>query len=292
MKKELKPPIEDLELVSRARELALKKHATQKDKNGEPYFNHLAAVAAGVRVLGGTLEEIAAAYLHDVVEDVKDVTYASLYREGFPASVVHIVWCVTKRNMELQDKYLARIVAGGQGAMRVKVADLLHNLRPDRLAELPEFTRERLLKKYQPSLARLLLELGYLQSQQDQDLATKPLGSSDYWTSGSSSSYAYCGTHTSGAFLASQLIVGDWVAGVKSPIAERINKESSDNWFRLENGEEWHCSYPDTKTVRAWPMSAWMNRQKTDKDWSPAQEKQYDVKTKVTQITSGGGKKK
>lgn len=46
------------------------KHWDQKRKyTGEPYFNHCAEVAELVRSIGGTEEMIAAAYLHDTVED-------------------------------------------------------------------------------------------------------------------------------------------------------------------------------------------------------------------------------
>lgn len=49
--------------------LARAAHAAQTDKAGRPYTEHLAAVAEGVRARGGTDEQIAAAWLHDAVED-------------------------------------------------------------------------------------------------------------------------------------------------------------------------------------------------------------------------------
>lgn len=44
-------------------------HAGQTDKAGRPYAEHLQAVAEGVRRRGGDDEQIAAAWLHDAVED-------------------------------------------------------------------------------------------------------------------------------------------------------------------------------------------------------------------------------
>lgn len=44
-------------------------HAAQTDKAGRPYAEHLQAVAEGVRARGGDDEQIAAAWLHDAVED-------------------------------------------------------------------------------------------------------------------------------------------------------------------------------------------------------------------------------
>lgn len=50
-------------------DIARTAHATQTDKAGRPYTEHLAAVAEGVRTRGGDEEQIAAAWLHDAVED-------------------------------------------------------------------------------------------------------------------------------------------------------------------------------------------------------------------------------
>ncbi len=44
-------------------------HAGQTDKAGRPYAEHLRAVAEGVRERGGDEDQIAAAWLHDAVED-------------------------------------------------------------------------------------------------------------------------------------------------------------------------------------------------------------------------------
>lgn len=49
--------------------LARRVHEGQTDKAGRPYAEHLAAVAEGVRARGGSAEQIAAAWLHDAVED-------------------------------------------------------------------------------------------------------------------------------------------------------------------------------------------------------------------------------
>ena len=49
--------------------IAREAHAGQTDKAGRPYAEHIAAVAEGVRARGGSEEQIAAAWLHDAVED-------------------------------------------------------------------------------------------------------------------------------------------------------------------------------------------------------------------------------
>ena len=59
------------EIVLDALAFAADRHKDQKRKyTGEPYFNHLAEVAALVSVYNNDAEVIAAAYLHDSVEDV------------------------------------------------------------------------------------------------------------------------------------------------------------------------------------------------------------------------------
>lgn len=55
--------------LSQVEALARLAHAAQVDKAGRPYAEHLAAVAGGVAERGGSPEQIAAAWLHDSVED-------------------------------------------------------------------------------------------------------------------------------------------------------------------------------------------------------------------------------
>lgn len=59
------PPLSLAEVEATARAA----HAGQTDKAGRPYAEHLRAVAEGVRRRGGDAEQIAAAWLHDAVED-------------------------------------------------------------------------------------------------------------------------------------------------------------------------------------------------------------------------------
>ena len=58
------------ELIARAEKFAYSAHASQKRKyTGDPYIVHPKAVAALVESVNGTDEQIAAAWLHDTVED-------------------------------------------------------------------------------------------------------------------------------------------------------------------------------------------------------------------------------
>lgn len=126
--------------------LARRAHDGQTDKAGRPYAEHLAAVAEGVRVRGGGAEQIAAAWLHDAIED------GVLSRQWLAGAALtevtkDIVLAVTKRPGEAVEEYTARILAT-PGALLVKEADLAHNADPVRLAVLDGPTRERLTAKY------------------------------------------------------------------------------------------------------------------------------------------------
>ncbi|MFE9703702.1 HD domain-containing protein [Streptomyces sp. NPDC005930] len=121
-------------------------HAGQTDKAGRPYAEHLRAVAEGVRARGGDDEQIAAAWLHDAVED-EALTERWLDEAPLSRRTKDIVRALTKRAGEPPEAYAARILAT-PGAALVKEADLAHNADPARLAVLDEATRTRLAEKY------------------------------------------------------------------------------------------------------------------------------------------------
>ncbi|MGV9255713.1 HD domain-containing protein [Streptomyces sp. NPDC003697] len=121
-------------------------HAGRTDKAGRPYAEHLEAVAEGVRTRGGDADQIAAAWLHDAVED--DALPETWLREAaLSRRTKAIVRAVTRRAGEAPEAYARRILAT-PGALLVKEADLAHNADPARLAVLDEATRTRLTGKY------------------------------------------------------------------------------------------------------------------------------------------------
>ncbi|QOV38326.1 HD domain-containing protein [Streptomyces ferrugineus] len=132
-------------------------HAGQTDKAGRPYTDHLGAVAEGVRARGGTAEQIAAAWLHDAVEDGA-LSGQWLEEAALSRRTKDIVLAVTKRPGEPPEAYAARILAT-PGALLVKEADLAHNADPERLAALDGTTRKRLTEKYARMHALLGLRL-------------------------------------------------------------------------------------------------------------------------------------
>ncbi|MFG2866954.1 HD domain-containing protein [Streptomyces sp. NPDC048338] len=138
--------------------LARDAHQGQTDKAGRPYAEHLQAVAEGVRLRGGSDEQIAAAWLHDSVED--DALSADrLAALALPRTVKDMVLAVSKRPGEETEDYTRRIL-DTPGALLVKEADLAHNADPARLAVLDEPTRIRLTAKYARVRALLGLTAG------------------------------------------------------------------------------------------------------------------------------------
>jgi len=132
--------------------------AGQTDKAGRPYSEHLRAVAEGVRARGGDEEQIAAAWLHDAVEDDR-LSARWLEEAALTRRTKDIVLAVTKRSGEPPEAYAARILAT-PGALLVKEADLAHNADPARLAALDGPTGRRLTEKYARMRALLGLAPG------------------------------------------------------------------------------------------------------------------------------------
>ncbi|CCK30047.1 hypothetical protein BN159_5668 [Streptomyces davaonensis JCM 4913] len=126
--------------------LARAAHEGQTDKAGRPYAGHLKAVADGVRARGGDDHQIAAAWLHDAIED-EALTEGWLREAALSDRTKAIVLALTKQPGEPPEEYAGRILAT-PGARLVKEADLAHNANPDRLSVLDEATRTRLTEKY------------------------------------------------------------------------------------------------------------------------------------------------
>jgi GTP pyrophosphokinase len=160
-------------LIRKATFFAHKAHAGQARASGEPYIHHTLAVAQVLADLGLDHETIAAAILHDVVEDT-GVELANLEQE-FGPRVAKLVDGVTKmrviqefhgghgvsRREHAQAESLRKMLLAMAEDVRVvfiKLADRLHNMRT--LAALPEDKQRRIARETMDIFAPLANRLG------------------------------------------------------------------------------------------------------------------------------------
>ncbi len=119
----------------KAKEFATRKHAEinhVRKYTGEPYINHPASVVEIVRSVTHTIPMLAAAWLHDTVEDTN--TTIEEINEYFGATVAHLVSDLTdiskpedgnRKIRKLVDRLHTR--AAQKDAKTIKLADLIDN---------------------------------------------------------------------------------------------------------------------------------------------------------------------
>ncbi len=135
-------------LLQRAIAIAAKAHEGQVDKAGKPYLDHPLFVMENVN----SLEQKIVAVLHDAVED-SELTLEQLRSEGFPEVLVSAIAAITKIEGEAYATYLDRVIANPI-ALRVKIADVTHNLDLRRIANPTEADFQR-IAKYKKVLSQL-----------------------------------------------------------------------------------------------------------------------------------------
>jgi GTP pyrophosphokinase len=127
----------DQTVLFKAYDYAENAHANQKRASGEPYFIHPCAVAEILMDLGLDAATIAAALLHDVIEDT-DSTVEDIRKE-FGEEVLALVSGVTKlekivfksKEDENAENFRKIFVAMAKDVrvIIIKLADRLHNMR-------------------------------------------------------------------------------------------------------------------------------------------------------------------
>lgn len=127
----------DYALVKKAFEYCVEKHAGQKRYTNEDYYIHPFNVASIIVSLGMDSESVAAALLHDVVEDT-DAALDDIKRE-FGDEVALLVDGVTKigrlnfstKEQQQAESLRKMLIAMGQDirVIIIKLADRLHNMR-------------------------------------------------------------------------------------------------------------------------------------------------------------------
>ena len=135
--------------LERAIEIAVKAHAGQIDKAGEPYILHPLRLMFAVNGVYNRM----VAVLHDVVEDTS-VTIDNLKAEGFPSEVTEAVQALTKQKGESRIE-AAKRASRNSIARAVKLADVTDNMDITRISQPTERDYLR-LKEYEQVRALLL----------------------------------------------------------------------------------------------------------------------------------------
>ncbi len=130
-------PSEDIEILLSAYNYSKQMHEGQKRASGEPYFMHPCAVAEILIDLGMDTPSVAAAFLHDVIEDTPAT--ADDIKKGFGDEILTLVDGVTKLDKiryssheEEDAENFRKIFVAMANDVRViiiKLADRLHNMR-------------------------------------------------------------------------------------------------------------------------------------------------------------------
>ena len=175
-------PDADEDLLNRAYVYAMKAHGSQRRASGEAYFNHPLEVAAILTEMKLDAATIAAALLHDTVEDTA-ATHQEI-EEKFGSEIASLVEGLTKiAKLDLVTKEAAQAenlrklllaMSKDVRVLLVKLADRLHNMRT--LEHVKPEKRERIAQETMEIYAPLAGRMG-MQAVRDEleDIAFKVL---------------------------------------------------------------------------------------------------------------------
>lgn len=119
-------------IVEKARKIATQAHEGQKRKSEDvPFISHPLAVATILEELGFGEKVIAAALLHDVLEDT--VVSEEELRNAVGDEITNIVVAVSEdKSLEWEDRkkqYIETVASASEEVKAVSVADKIHNAR-------------------------------------------------------------------------------------------------------------------------------------------------------------------
>lgn len=123
-----------LQLITKAVAFATAAHDGQFRKyTGEPYIVHPMAVAKTVADFGGDTNQVIAAYLHDTIEDVEEITEA-IIKANFGDDITMLVVGMTKhtypktvKRREKKQLEAVRLAACDGRVQTIKCADIIDN---------------------------------------------------------------------------------------------------------------------------------------------------------------------
>ncbi len=182
-------PSADEALLNRAYVYAMKAHGSQKRASGDLYFGHPLEVAAILTDLKLDDDTIAAAVLHDTVEDT-EATLEEI-NKTFGPEIGSLVDGLTKiKRLDLVSKRAAQgenfrklllAIADDVRVLLVKLADRLHNMRT--LQFMPPEKRKRIAEETLDIYAPLAGRMGIQEMREElEDLSFQTLHPEAYET--------------------------------------------------------------------------------------------------------------
>lgn len=131
-----------MNLLEKAVSVALEAHKDATTRSGRPYILH----PLHLMLQMDSEEEMITAVLHDVVED-SDITLDDLAAMGFSTAVIAALALLTHDKDNVSYEAYIEGIKSNPLAVRVKLADLTHNMNVRRLPNpLSQRDLERLLK--------------------------------------------------------------------------------------------------------------------------------------------------
>ena len=179
-------PETETTMIQLAYDFAVKAHAGQRRKSGEPYIQHSLHTAFVLIQIKADMETIIAGLLHDIPEDT-EFTLADI-EKNFGKEIANLVEGITKlskikyRGIERYRESLRKMFLAMANDLRViliKFADRLHNLRT--LESLPLEKRQRIARETLEIYAPIANRLGIREIAGDlEDLAFKYVYPKEY----------------------------------------------------------------------------------------------------------------
>jgi hypothetical protein len=133
------------------KKLVSKLFKDKMDIGGQPYYYHLRAVSDFCKCYGEDVQTVG--LLHDILEDIPTVSVKHLI-ERYPKDIADAVCILTKKSGISYEKYIEE-VSQNPIALRVKIADLKHNMDITRLPSLGNNSINR-LRKYHQAYVKLV----------------------------------------------------------------------------------------------------------------------------------------
>jgi RelA/SpoT family (p)ppGpp synthetase len=209
-------------LLNRAYVYAMKAHGDQRRASGDPYFSHPIEVAAILTDLKLDDATIAAALLHDTIEDTA-ATRAEI-DQLFGPDIGRLVEGLTKlKKLDLVTKEakqaenlrkLLLAIADDVRVLLIKLADRLHNMRT--LHWMPEASRRRAAEETLEIYAPLAGRMGMHEMREElDDLAFRELYPE---------AYAVVSSRLNGLEERSRFLIGEIESQLTKKLAERGSK--------------------------------------------------------------------